>query len=58
MSLLLHGRDSPHILNMLGGEPVNLQGVRLARVRDVPIATKFRSAGVLTPIICEINKRK
>jgi hypothetical protein len=26
-------------------EPINLQGVRLARVRHAPIATKFRSAG-------------
>jgi len=30
---------------LLGREPINLQGVRLARVRYAPIATKFRSAG-------------
>ena len=30
---------------LLGREPINLEGVRLARVRYAPIATKFRSAG-------------
>src|SRR6476661_112058 len=29
----------------LGREPINLRGVRLARVRYAPIATKFRSVG-------------
>ena len=29
----------------LGREPINLQGVRLARVRYAPIATKFCSTG-------------
>jgi len=28
----------------LGCEPINLQGVRLARVRYAPIATKFSAA--------------
>jgi hypothetical protein len=30
---------------ILGRGPINLQGVRLARVRYAPIATKFRSVG-------------
>jgi hypothetical protein len=32
------------LLGLLGREPINLQDVRLARVRYAPIATKFRSA--------------
>ena len=33
------------VQQLLGREPINLQGVRLARVPYAPIGTKFRSVG-------------
>jgi hypothetical protein len=36
--------QTKEILWLLGREPINLPGGRLARVRHAPIATNFRSA--------------
>jgi hypothetical protein len=41
---------------VLGREPINLQGVRLARVRYAPIATKFRSAAKCRDGPCDGSK--